>query len=151
MKKRLKCCSALAAHLAVAGLGAAAVIVTNLIFASVSKSGLFNDTVTGNYRLFALGSLYCTPVLLVLTLLSRLSCEHSKRPSAFAVVVAAVSPVLGALSVVGAAVFYSYLTHGDSVSVEPYIIALGLGEAMLFALPGAVRLLFRIKKEKSHQ
>lgn len=91
-----------------------------------------------NYMLYYKLSSVLSAVLLVLTMISSL-CAAVSRDSvrAFHITVSA-APTLSSALLVALALFYAYLTHGGRAAIAPYLIALGLGEALVLRLPCAL-------------
>lgn len=142
MKKLVR----IALELGIAVIGAAFVVLSRILFASFAD-GSTAEVARDNFELYFNVSLILSGVLLVLTLFSALTFLFQKEVSRFQRITASASPVICSVSLIAVAVFYAYLTAGGAVSITPYVILLGIGEAMIFRFPCAVCVMLR-KTEK---
>lgn len=126
----------------IAVLGVGFVIISRTLFAFFAD-GSTAEVARDNFELYFNVSLILSGVLLVLTMFSALTFLFQKEVSRFQRITASASPVICSASLIAVAVFYAYLTAGGAVSITPYVILLGVGEAMIFRFPCAVSAMLR--------
>jgi len=130
-------------------LGGILIILSKVCFEfiavpSAEKQGVLAIT-RDNFELyFKLSGMLCG-ILLLLTLLSAFTYLFQKDVGRFQRLVVSASPLICSAAVISTSAFYSYLTTGIAVSIIPYLIVLGLGQALVFRLPCAMYVLFRKK------
>ncbi len=100
-----------------------------------------------NFYLFYRISTSLAAVLLILTLLSSLCAAISRDAIRSFHITASVSPILSSALLLAIALFYAYLTHGGETFIAPYVISLGLGEALVMRLPHALGLLIECREK----
>ena len=129
-------------ELGISAVGVLLVFVSRALVAHFA-GGNTAEVVRDNFILYFNVSLILSGVLLVLTLFSALTFLFQKEVGRFQRITASASPVICSASLIAVAVFYAYLTAGGIVSITPYVILLGIGEAMVFRFPCAVSLILR--------
>lgn len=128
--------------------GAAAVIASRLVFDSRFSAPLSEgvSVARDNFMLFFVLSLALCAVLLLLTTLSVVCAAlHRESPRAFHIT-ARLSPLLCSLVMLVLALFYAYLTAGGVRSITPYLLSLGIGEALLLRFPCVIYTLFEYRR-----
>lgn len=148
-KKLIRFCAELGAVLAgVVVIFLSRVLFNTFVMGKAESEGVLAVT-RDNFELYFKISLILSAVLLALTVMSALTYLFQKEISRFQRITVSASPVICSVSVLAVAVFYAYLTSGGAVSIFGYLVALGIGEALLFRLPCAMYVAIRKPEGKA--
>ncbi len=127
-------------------LGIIGIIMVRVVFGAHDEGA--GSIMHDNFVMIFKYSLIICAVLLFFTVISSLSVSFDVVKLGFSRGLAAAFPVICSVLMILISLFCDYLTRGAATSITPYVICLGISEALVFRLPCAISSLIRFLKEE---